>query len=81
MDGLDLGLEGWRYVCVSTDSLCRWQVQVSVYCARRIPSRYMLPIVYLSVADITNPDLVACGCWTWISLDIARIFEEQCQPL
>ena len=24
---------GWCYVCVSLDSLCRWQVQVSVYCA------------------------------------------------
>ena len=22
---------GWCYVCVSSDSLCRWQVQVSVY--------------------------------------------------
>ena len=26
-------------VCVvSLDSLCRWQVQVSVYCARQIPA-------------------------------------------
>ena len=26
-------------VCVmSLDSLCRWQIQVSVYCARRIPA-------------------------------------------
>ena len=22
--GLDQGLEGWCYVCVSSDSLCRW---------------------------------------------------------
>ena len=28
--GLDQGLEGWCYVCVSLDSLCRWQVQISV---------------------------------------------------
>ena len=29
---------GVMSVCVvSLDSLCRWQVQVSVYCARRIP--------------------------------------------
>ena len=31
--GLDQGLEGWggvRYVC--PDSLCRWQLKVSVYC-------------------------------------------------
>ena len=36
--GLDKGLERWCYVCESPDSLCRWQVQVSVYCARRIPA-------------------------------------------
>ena len=37
--GLDQGLEGWCYVCVSLDSLCRWQVQVSVYCAWRITAQ------------------------------------------
>ena len=26
------------------------------------------------------PDLFACVCRTWISLDIARIYEEQRQP-
>ena len=38
--GLDQGLEGWvgsgsegMGVVMSPDSLCRWQVQVSVYCA------------------------------------------------
>ena len=31
--GLYQGLEGWCYVCMSPDSLCRWQVQVSVNCA------------------------------------------------
>ena len=35
--GLDKGRERC-YVCVSLDSLCRWQVQVSVYCAWRIPA-------------------------------------------
>ena len=38
--GLGQGLEGWCYVCVSLDSLCIWQVQVSVYCARRIPAHF-----------------------------------------
>ena len=33
-----IGFVGWCYVCVSMDSLCRWQVQVSVYCAWRIPA-------------------------------------------
>ena len=28
-----VGAVGWYYVCVSLDSLCRWPVQVSVYCA------------------------------------------------
>ena len=42
MGRLGQGLEGWggvMSVCVvSLDSLCRWQVHVSVYCARRIPA-------------------------------------------
>ena len=39
--GLDQGLEGWNGVmsvsAVSPDSLFRWHVHVSVYCARLIP--------------------------------------------
>ena len=39
---LGQGLGGWggvMYVCiVSLNFLCRWQVHVSVYCARRIPA-------------------------------------------
>ena len=78
-------------VCVvSLDYLCRWQVHASVYSARRIhvhftvfnpvaPYRYLLATVYLSVTDIVNPDLFAC-CRTWTSLNIARFYEEQCQP-
>ena len=41
--------------------------------------RCLLPTMYLSVGDITNPDLFACGCRTWISLDFARFYEKQCQ--
>ena len=44
------------------------------------PYRYLLPSLYLSVVDIANPDLFACGGRTWISLDIARFYEEHCQP-
>ena len=37
--GLDQGREQWGGVMsVSLDSLCRWQVQVSVNCAWRIPA-------------------------------------------
>ena len=44
------------------------------------PYRYLLPNLYLSVADIPNPDLFVCGSQTWISLDIVRFYEEHCQP-
>ena len=44
--GLDQGREGWgdgMSVCdVSLDYLCRWHVQVSVYCAWRIPAHLRL---------------------------------------
>ena len=42
---LDQGLGGCgsvKSMCVvSLDYLCRWQVHVSVYCARRIPAHLM----------------------------------------
>ena len=41
---------------------------------------YLLPTVYLYVADIANPDLFACNCQTWNTLDISRFYEKQCQP-
>ena len=41
------------------------------------PYRYLLPNLYLYVADITHPDLFVCGSRPWISLDIARFYEEQ----
>ena len=43
------------------------------------PYRYLLPNLYVSVADIANPDLFACGGRTWISLDIARFYGVHCQ--
>ena len=42
------------------------------------PYRYLLPTVYLSVADIANPDLLACGCR--ISLDIAFMRSSASHP-
>ena len=33
-------------------------------------------VVYLSVTDIANPDLFACSCRTWISLDISRLMKS-----
>ena len=53
-------------------SLCRWQVQLSIYCAWRIPAQFFM-------ADISILDLFVCGCRTWICLDITRLYEEQRQ--
>ena len=36
------------------------------------PYGYMLPTLYVFMADIENPDLFVCGCRTWICLDITR---------
>ena len=44
------------------------------------PYRYLLPNLYLYVADIANPNLFGCGSQTWISLDITCFYEEHCQP-
>ena len=37
------------------------------------PYGYLLYTMYLFMADIANPDLFVCGCWTWICLDITRL--------
>ena len=73
---------GCRYVCVCCES--GFSVLMAVpgicvlvladTCASEVhPYRYLLPNLYLYVADIANPDLFACGSRTWISLDIARV--------
>ena len=72
--GLDQGLE----CCDGVMTQCRnslWVVFNPV-----APYRYLLPNVYSLVAYIKNPDLFVCGCGTWFCLDIARFYEEQCQP-
>ena len=43
------------------------------------PYGYLLPTVYLFMADIANPDLFVCGCRTGICLDITRFYEKQRQ--
>ena len=59
------GAVGWCYVCVSLDSLCRWQVQVSVYCAWRTPAnmRCIQCSILLHLMDIC---FLTCIC-LWIS--------------
>ena len=39
------------------------------------PYGYLLPTVYLFLADFANPDLFVCGGRTWICLDITRFYE------
>ena len=65
---LDQGLEGWGWVMydVSPDYLCRWQVQVSVHCAWRIPAHLrctQCPIL-LHLMDIC---FLTCICLWQIS--------------
>ena len=84
---------GWCYVgvLVSQDSLCRWQVLVSVYCAWWIPAHlrciimlhlmdiYFLTCIYLQqILQIQT--LIVCCCQTWISLDITNFCEQHRQP-
>ena len=55
------------YVCVvNLEYLCRWQVQVSVYCAWRIPAylRYTQCSILLHLMDIY---LLTCICLLQIS--------------
>ena len=40
---------------------------------------YLLPNMYLLIADIANPDSFVLSCRTWISHDITRFCEEQRQ--
>ena len=90
------GRVGWCYICVCCESglsvhmagpgICiLWQADccaslVHPVCNPVTPYRYLLPTLYLSVADIANPDLLVCGSRTWISLDITRFYKEHCQP-
>ena len=60
------GAVGWCYFCVSLDSLCSWQVQVSVYCAWRIPAhrRCTQCSILLHLMDIC---FLTCICLWQIS--------------
>ena len=79
---------------MSLDSLCRWQVQVSVYCAWRIPAHlrctqcsillHLMDICFLTCICLwqishIQTRLFIC-CRTWIGLDITRFREQQRQP-
>ena len=70
LGGLDEGLEWWGGVMsvsvVSPDSLCRWQVHVSVYCAGRIPAhlRCTQCSILLHLIDIS---FIPCICLWQIS--------------
>ena len=57
---------GWCYVCVSLDFLCRWQVQVSLYCAWWIPAhlRCTQCSILLHLMDIC---FLTCICLWQIS--------------
>ena len=79
---------------MSLDSLCRWQVQVSVYCAWRIPAHlrctqcsillHLMDICFLTCICLWQISQIQTflfkSCRTWIGLDITRFCEQQRQP-
>ena len=70
--GLDQCVEGWGGVMSG-------YIPVHPVFNPVVAFQYLLPTVYLVVADIANPDLLACCCHTWICFDITRFYEKQCQ--
>ena len=97
MGGLGQGLGGWggvMSVCVvSLDSLCGWQVQVSVYCARWIPAHlrctqcsnllHRIDICFLTcicLLQISKIQTCLCVVVGPGCVDITRFYEKQCQP-
>ena len=64
--GQDLGGWGMSVCVVSLDYLCLWQVQVSIYCARRIPAhlRCIQCSFLLHLIDIC---ILTCICLWQIS--------------
>ena len=67
--GFDQGWERWGgVVCVSLDSLCRWQVQVSVCCAWRLPAHLRCTqcsiLLHLRLMDIC---FLTCICLWQVS--------------
>ena len=65
---------GWCYVCVSLDSRCRWQVQVSVYCVWQIPAhlRCTQCSILLHLMDIC---FLTCNCLWQISQIQTHLFK------
>ena len=83
-----LGLEWWDDVMsvrvVSLNSLYRCQVQVSVYCASRIPAHHRCTCFTLLISASyrvfvyfryrKSIFLCVCCCRTWICIDITRLY-------
>ena len=70
------GLEGWcMSVCVvSLDYLCRWQVQVSVYCSWKISAHLKCTqcSILLHLMDIC---FLTCICLSYISQIQTHLFD------
>ena len=93
MWGVGRGIEpgpggvGKCYVCVRCESI--FAVHIYVYtCTSELhtvlntvaPYGYLLPNMYLFIADIANPDSFVKCCRHWVCIDITRFYEEQRQP-
>ena len=78
--GLERGLEGWADVCMS------WQVQVSVYCARRIPAhlRCTQCSILCTISISASHRVFVYGRYRksrLVCIDITRFYEEQLQQI
>ena len=75
---------------MSLDSLCRWQVQVSVYCAWRIPAHlrctqcsimlHLIDICFLTCICLWQISQIQTFLFKVVGLDITRFCEQHCQP-
>ena len=83
------------YVCVmSLNSLCSWQAQVSVYCARRIPAHFRCTQCSILLHLIVFCFLTCICLWEISQIQtclcevvgpglfstITLFYEEHCQP-
>ena len=94
--GLAQGLEGWVVLCLCElclDFRCRWKVQVSVYCAWRIPAHlrctqcsillHFMDICFLTCIYLWQISQIQTFLCVFVGPGFSRhhpLYEEQHQP-
>ena len=101
LGGLDQGRERWGYImycmrCESVITLCRWQVQVTMYCTWRIPAHlrctqctillHLMDICFLTciclwqISHIQTRLTSVCRTWIMISTSPAFVSSSASHP-